>query len=192
MTGPTAVVAPQKTLFLDRDGTVIVERDYLSDPAGVVLERGAARAIRRFAEAGYRIVVVSNQSGIGRGYFGEAQLAAVNARIAELLGEANTTVHAWYHCPHAPGEECTCRKPLTGMLDAADTDYPVNWRQSIMAGDKPTDVDAARARKVEPALVLTGYGHKAEAWARENGVRVVRNLSELADIVLGVGEDVAS
>lgn len=190
MTGSSAVIAAQKTLFLDRDGTVIVERDYLSDPDGVVLERGAAEAIRRFAEAGYRIVVVSNQSGIGRGYFGEAELAAVNARVAELLGQAGTTVQAWYYCPHAPDEACKCRKPLPGMLDAADADCPVDWPQSIMAGDKPADVEAAWARAVEPALVLTGYGHKAEAWARENGVRVVRDLGELADLVLGVGGEV--
>lgn len=175
----------RKTLFLDRDGTIIVEKDYLRDPAKVELEKGAATGIRRFIEAGYRVVVVSNQSGIGRGYFGEADLSAVNLHIQTLLEIQGASINAWYHCPHTPDEDCSCRKPFPGMLDDANIDERVDWSSSIMVGDKPSDIQAAHSRGVKAFLVLTGYGSKALNWAWQNDVPTVRNLEMLADSVLG-------
>jgi histidinol-phosphate phosphatase family protein len=174
----------QKTLFLDRDGTLIVEREYLCNPAEVELERGAAEALKRFSDAGYWIVVASNQSGIGRGYFTESQLTAVNTQVQALLALHGARIDAWYHCPHAPDEKCKCRKPLPGMLDAAAVDQPIDWKKSIMVGDKPQDVEAALARGVSGWMVLTGHGSKHRGWAEKYSVPTIEFLGELASKVL--------
>lgn len=177
--------APAPHLFLDRDGTMIVEEHYLRDPAQVALETGVAAGLRRFVAAGYRPVVVSNQSGIGRGLLTEADLTAVNARTAELLTAEGLEIASWHHCPHHPDEACRCRKPGPGMFEAADALSPVDWAKSIMVGDKRADLEAGLALGMASALVLTGYGAKTADWAKAAGYPVVPSLTALADLILG-------
>ncbi|MCQ2396747.1 MAG: HAD family hydrolase [Lentisphaeria bacterium] len=129
--------------FLDRDDTLIPDHAYLSDPDGVELLPNAAEGLKLLREKGYRLVLVSNQSGVGRGLITMEQLAAVHARLVQILAENGVALDAAYLCPHAPSEECACRKPLTGLIDAARKDFAIP-QGSVMAGDKAADIQLAR------------------------------------------------
>ena len=170
---------PKPHLFLDRDGTVIREVHYLSDPDKVVLEKGVAKGLQRFSSAGYRLVVVSNQSGVGRGLITEEDVAAVNGRVIDLLAAEGVYISSWHHCPHLPDDRCTCRKPGPAMFEAAATIHPVDWSQSVMVGDKPSDVQAGLSLSMKVALINTGYGSSYIDWALGMGVPVVSSMLEL-------------
>lgn len=176
--------APLPHLFLDRDGTLIHEEHYLRDPDKVVLEDGVVEGLKRFQSSGYRLVVVSNQSGLSRSLITPSELCAVNSRIATLLRLEGITIDSWHHCPHLPEHGCACRKPLTGMFLEAEAVYPVDWTKSIMVGDKSSDVDAGLALGVRSALVITGYGQRYVAWAKQRDVLVVTSLLDLATSIL--------
>lgn len=150
-------------LLIDRDGTLIEDRDYLADPDEVVLLPGAAAAIGAANRAGVPVVLVSNQSGIGRGYFGEAELQAVNRRIETLLAAEGAHLDGLYHCPHAPDAGCDCRKPAPGMARQAAADLGLDLARAFVVGDKGADLDLARAVAATPLLVRTGYGRETEA-----------------------------
>jgi D-glycero-D-manno-heptose 1,7-bisphosphate phosphatase len=149
--------------LIDRDGTLIADRDYLSDPAGVQLLPGAAQAIAAANRAQVPVVVVSNQSGIGRGYFTEADLAAVNTRLIELLAAAGAHLDGLYHCPHAPEDGCRCRKPAPGLAERAAGDLGLDLGRSFVIGDKQADVALGRAVGATALLVRTGYGEEVAA-----------------------------
>jgi len=134
----------RKGAFLDRDGVLIVDPGYLGDPEGVVLLPGVAEALRQLRAAGYCIVVITNQSGVGRGYFTESDLAAVHARMAALLLEQGACVDGIYYCPHGPEAACDCRKPAPGLIEQAAAEWGIAVGQSFMAGDQPRDLEAAR------------------------------------------------
>ena len=159
-----------KACFLDRDGVIIEEENYLFDPDKVRLCKGVPEAIRKMREAGYKIVVVSNQSGIARGYFTESDLQAVEKRIDECLQEQDVFVDRWYYCFHHPkgctapyAIPCKCRKPEPGMLLQAAADMDLDLRQSVMIGDKTSDVEAGlRAGCRAAALVRTGHGSEQD------------------------------
>lgn len=141
-----------RAAFLDRDGTIVHDVSYLRDPADVALVPGAAAALRRLADAGFLLVVVTNQSGIARGLLTEADYEAVDARMDELLAAEGVTIAAAYHCPHHPGHPyrgvaaCDCRKPGIGLHRRAIADLGIDARASAFIGD--------RWRDVEPALRL--------------------------------------
>lgn len=154
----------KKAVFLDRDGTLNVEKDYLYRVEDFEFTRGAIEAIRLLNRAGLFVVVVTNQSGIARGYYSEEDLAVLHRHIDALLAAAGVRVDAWYYCPHHPeGREpyrqsCVCRKPLPGMLEQAARDHGIDLSRSWMVGDKLVDVEAALAAGCRPVLVRTGYG----------------------------------
>ncbi|HEY1016602.1 MAG TPA: HAD family hydrolase [Herpetosiphonaceae bacterium] len=172
-------------VFLDRDGTVNVEVNYLSDPGQAVLEAGVAAAIGRLNRAGLPVVVVTNQSGIGRGYYGEADMHAVNRRLAELLAAEGARIDAWYWCPHHPDVTgpCACRKPGTGMFEQAARELDLDLARSWMVGDKPLDVAAGLAAGCRPILVTTGYG-AAKRGEIAPGVPVADGLGAAAELIL--------
>ena len=116
-------------VFLDRDGTLIVEKKYLSDPTDVELERGVIEGLALLQSVGWPLVVVTNQSGIGRGYFGLDAAVAVNDRIDAILREHGVVLSAWYLCPHAPEEGCRCRKPERGLADRAAEDLGIRLEE---------------------------------------------------------------
>lgn len=134
-----------KAVFLDRDGTVIPDANYLATVEGVTLLPGAGEALAALARAGFLLVLVTNQSGIGRGYFTAAIVEAQHHRLQELLKPFGVTLAAVEFCPHAPDTECNCRKPKPGMLLTAAAKLQVAPADSFMVGDKPADVEAGRA-----------------------------------------------
>jgi D-glycero-D-manno-heptose 1,7-bisphosphate phosphatase len=178
-------VARRPAVFLDRDGTLVEERDYLDDPADVQLVRGAADAVRRLRSAGYRVVLVTNQSGIARGLYGEDDYRAVQAHLEALLREAGAPLDATYYCPHHPDftGSCACRKPGTGMYREAERDLGLTLDQSWYVGDKPTDVGPARVLGGRGILVLTGYGRESRGLVGAE-VEVVADVAAAADLIL--------
>jgi histidinol-phosphate phosphatase family protein len=161
------------TLFLDRDGVVIVEKDYLRDAGQVEVFPGAVEALRRARAAGFRLVGVSNQSGLGRGRFTLADLDAVMHRLDTLLRGGGAALDAFFYCPHAPEAGCRCRKPADGLLVEASQFFAWDTTRSWVVGDKISDVDLALGAGLRAALVRTGYGSQQE-----------RRLGERAPVVV--------
>jgi histidinol-phosphate phosphatase family protein len=171
-TGRRAVV------LLDRDDTIIADRGYLCQPAGVELLPNAAAGLRRLAELGCAVVVVTNQSGIGRGYFDEAALAAIHARLGELVTAAGGRIDAIYHCPHRPDQGCACRKPAIGMFTRAAAELDFDLRESFVVGDQPLDVEAGRRCGATTILVA-----RADAGSGAAADHVVADLVQAAAVV---------
>lgn len=136
----------------------MVEKHYLGDPAGVELLPGAAVGLRELRRLGYRLVLVTNQSGVGRGYFTEADVAAVHARLEALLAAEGARLDGVYCCPHRPEEGCTCRKPATGLVDRACAELGLDPHRSVMIGDKACDIELGSRCGMVTILVQTGYG----------------------------------
>jgi D-glycero-D-manno-heptose 1,7-bisphosphate phosphatase len=156
-----------KAVFVDRDGTLNVNTGYVGDPSNVALVRGAAEGIAMLENAGYAIVVVSNQSGIARGYFTAQAADAVDARVRELLSENGASVRAMYRCPHWPDAErpkdvpaCDCRKPKPGLLLHAAADLGIDLGSSWMIGDRLLDMQAGRAAGCRCIFVAGVPPHK--------------------------------
>lgn len=170
-------------IFLDRDGTIIEEKNYLDDPDEVTLLEGAAQGLRALGGHSLPLVVVSNQSGVGRGYFSIGQAQAVQDRLKEMLAREGVTIAGWYMCPHDPSANCSCRKPLPGMIDAAARELSLNPSKSFMIGDKRCDIDLAAAVGATGILVTTGYGAMEADYAQSIGAPVCGNLVEAGEIV---------
>ncbi len=146
-------------ILLDRDGTLIAERNYLADPDQVELLPNAVAGLLRMQRWGCPLILITNQSGLGRGYFTQSQLDAVHARMRQMLETAGVKLAQIYVCPHAPDETCTCRKPLTGLVEQAVADWRFDPRAAVMIGDKACDVDLGLNVGARSLLVRTGYGH---------------------------------
>ncbi len=174
----------QSLVLLDRDGTIIENKHYLSDPEGVELLPKAVEGLRCLGQKAL-LALVSNQSGIGRGYFGEEALQAVNDRLVSMLCQDDVQLFGLYHCPHAPNAECACRKPGTAMAlealkDAESKGYRA--RITMVVGDSMCDVDLGLALGAVTVLVRTGHGMEVERelGARAGKVHVVDDLLEAA------------
>ncbi|MCK9996058.1 MAG: HAD family hydrolase [Candidatus Krumholzibacteria bacterium] len=179
---PSALEHKGPALFLDRDGVVIVDRNYLSDPNQVELLPGSAEAMIAASAAGYLLIGVSNQSGLGRGRFSIDDLELVMARIDWLLGKAGTGFDGFYFCPHAPGQGCDCRKPAAGLFEEAAESCRWATRGSWVVGDKASDVAFGRNRGLGSVLVRTGYGaeHENEVrrqWGHDPRVLIADDLA---------------
>lgn len=149
-------------VFLDRDGTLNVEKEYLHRLEDWEWIPGAVEAIRQINQMGYLVIVVTNQAGVARGYYGESDVHALHGKVDEMLSTEGARIDGYYYCPHHPGygeiRDCTCRKPEPGMLLAAQRDFGIDMTRSFMVGDKALDVEAAQRAGVIPMLVMTGYG----------------------------------
>jgi histidinol-phosphate phosphatase family protein len=163
--------------FLDRDGTIIEDVPYIRDPGKVALIPGAAEAIRRLNARGIVVIVLTNQSGLSRGYFTEEELDAVNSRMIALLEEKGARVDRIYYCPHLPaellppGEEpCDCRKPGTGLVERARRELEIDPGRSYFFGDRRTDVELGENAGGRPILVLTGQGTSELEGLRARGM----------------------
>lgn len=159
-------------VFLDRDGTLNVEKGYIRNVAEIELIPGAARAVRKLNDAGILCILTSNQTGTARGYYPLEHIHALNKRVADLLkAEADARLDAVYFCPHYEGGivpelalPCTCRKPASGMIKQALKDFPdIDLHRSFVVGDKATDIAFARNAGCRGILVRTGYGENVLA-----------------------------
>ncbi len=165
-------------VFLDRDGTINEDSGYVSSPSEVVLIKGAVEAIRSLNSIGVPVIVITNQSGVGRGYFTEDGLKAVNDRLIQLLNQGNARIAGLFCCVHHPDDDCACRKPKTGLIARAASALGVDPRLSYVIGDKASDVGLARNAGAKAVLVLTGHGG--------------RDAATLADAPDFVAEDILS
>ncbi|MDD2900094.1 MAG: D-glycero-beta-D-manno-heptose 1,7-bisphosphate 7-phosphatase [Desulfuromonadaceae bacterium] len=154
----------RRAVFLDRDGTINIEKEYLYKIADFEFIPGAQEAIRLLNRAGYFVVVVTNQSGVARGYYTEDDVLHLHRHIDRELEQYGAHVDAWLYCPHHPSGRgsyalpCRCRKPLPGMLQEAAGRFDIDLDRSTMIGDKLADIEAGYAAGCRTILVLTGYG----------------------------------
>ncbi len=172
---------PRPAAFLDRDGTIIVEREFLGDPDGVEVMPGVVKAITMLNQWGFWVIGVSNQSGIARGYYGPTEVDAVNQRVIDDLAAEGARLDRIYYCSHLPeisranGEDlCICRKPAPGMIGWANRDFPIDMSRSFVVGDQASDIGLARSANVPGVLVLTGFGR---------GTRKILGKSEMPDFI---------
>jgi D-glycero-D-manno-heptose 1,7-bisphosphate phosphatase len=181
-------------VFLDRDGTIIEEVGYLDRPERVELYPWSTDAIRAFNRAGLIVVMVTNQSGVARGFFTEAVVEEVHQHMAAILAEGGARIDAYYYCPHHPdgkvegyAQACECRKPGRGLVDRAVREFGVDPASSFVVGDRWFDVGLARRVGAEAVLVRTGYG-MSEEHNPPDGLTadaVVDNLIAAATWILG-------
>lgn len=146
---------PRKVAFLDRDGTLIEEVNFLSKVDDLQVFPYTFEAVKLLKDAGFLVFVVTNQSGIGRGIFDTDAMHAIHE---ELQSQLDGMIDAFYFCPHLPCDGCTCRKPSLGMIESAAANFPIDFEGSWMIGDKNIDVETGRNAGVRCAMVMTGYG----------------------------------
>lgn len=167
-------------VFLDRDGTLMEEVDYCREPDKVRLLPGVLEGLAKLKAAGFRCVIITNQSGIGRGWIQMAEYEAVHARLMELLGAG--LIDATYFCPDAPGTPCNCRKPAPGMILAAADDLNLDLSRSWMIGDKASDVGCGQNAGTRTILVQTGYGKNE---GNTGADFVARDFATAVEVILG-------
>lgn len=183
----------KRAVFLDRDGTINIEKEYLYQAKDFEFIPGAPEAIRLLNQAGIMVVVVTNQSGIARGYYSEEDVENLHRHIARELAESGAHVDAWLYCPHHPDGRgsyalpCSCRKPLPGMLREASARYDIDLENATMIGDKLADIEAGKAAGCRTVLVRTGYGADEEAYAESHAV-VCNDLLSAVKLLLSLNQ----
>lgn len=176
-------------VFLDRDGTISEEVGYLNHVSRFRILPHVAESIRRLNEAGMPVIVVTNQSGVGRGYFPESLVHSVHELMTQQLAAAGAHLDAIYYCPHTSAENCACRKPNTGMLERAAREHAIDLRKSFVAGDRLGDLELAHRAGARSVLVRTGYGEgeylwNAAKWPRQPDF-VAADLADAVHWILG-------
>jgi D-glycero-D-manno-heptose 1,7-bisphosphate phosphatase len=175
----TAARPKSAAVFVDRDGTIMRDADYCSDPSQVEVFESAVDALRRLKNAGYKIIVITNQSGIGRGFFTEEQYRAVEAEVSRQLG--NGLIDATYFCPDRPGQPSTYRKPAPGMVLQAAKEHGVDLSRSFLIGDKEIDAECAHNAGVRAIRVRTGFDKMTEGSSAD---WVAEDLPAASEIIL--------
>jgi histidinol-phosphate phosphatase family protein len=168
-------------VFLDRDGTIIKDVHYLSQPEQVELIDGAAEAIARINAALVPVIVVTNQSGIGRGFYTLADYARVRERLDELLEQHGARIDATYMCPHKPEDGCQCRKPGTLLFERASADLGIDLSSALFIGDRFRDIQSATRFGARGVLVPTERTSPEEIANAEKSARVADSLSTALD-----------
>jgi D-glycero-D-manno-heptose 1,7-bisphosphate phosphatase len=186
----TSTPGGRPAVFLDRDGTITVERGYITRPEDLELIEGSGSAVRALNEAGILAVLVSNQSGVARGLMTEEDLASVHRALEGLLASHQARLDAAYYCPNLRdgrverfARDSSCRKPETGMLDLAVRDLGVDIDSSFMVGDQLTDVELAERAGMPMLVVLTGKGRETAEAAAEKGLAVAAKVKDVASAV---------
>jgi D-glycero-D-manno-heptose 1,7-bisphosphate phosphatase len=172
-----------KLVILDRDGTINHDSDaYIKSPAEWRPIKGSLEAIARLSQAGYRVVVATNQSGIARGLFSTRTLFSIHDTLQRALGQMGGRIDAFFFCPHAAESGCECRKPQPGMLLEVARRFNVSLKDSYMVGDSRKDVEAAVSAGARPVLVLTGKGRKTRDEGNlPPGTQVFADLAAFAE-----------
>jgi histidinol-phosphate phosphatase family protein len=162
---------------------LIRERHYLSHPDQVELLPGVIQGLSQIRALGLRLVVVTNQSGIGRGYFSPEVLEAVHDRLHSLLAKGGVELDGIYHCPHSPEEGCACRKPETQMLERAGKDLGFKPKDTVVVGDKPCDILLGKNVGAVTALVRSGYGARRSTMSQCEPDLIIDSIADLAQIL---------
>lgn len=187
-----------RAVFLDRDGTINREVSFLSGPEKLELEAGAVEGLKALEAAGFELIVVSNQSGVARGYFDEEAVARVNGALSDMLRAQGVRITRFYFCPHHPDgvvakyrRECDCRKPAPGLLVRAAADADIDLGASYSVGDSARDLAAGRSAGTRTVLVLTGYGpdELEEVEAKGLADYVADDLSAAAEWIVKDAEE---
>ncbi len=172
------------TVFLDRDGTINEDTGYIDSPERLILIEGASDGIRMLNETGIGVIVISNQSGIGRGYFSEEMLKSIHGRLDELLMKKKARIDAYYYCPHRPDDGCRCRKPATGLIEKAAKDFDIDLSSAYVVGDKVSDMELANNCRAHGVLVLTGEGGESIKKLKCPVAFIAYDLHEAATMII--------
>ena len=174
-----------RAAFLDRDGTVIEDVHYLADPDRIEFIRGAFEALRILQDAGYKLVIVTNQSGIARGLYSVEEYRAVESRMEEMLAAEGITIHGAFFCPHHPDftGPCDCRKPMLGMYRDAERNLGIDLAASVYIGDRLRDVEPALKLGGRGVLVMSGFG-QMEADRAPSGIDVAADVLAAARLIV--------
>ncbi len=177
-------------LFVDRDGTINEEVDFLTNPDHLHILPGAVEALRSAMQMGFRIVVTTNQSGVARGLLTEQRLLDIHASLKRRLESEGVILDAIYYCPHHPdyGEppyrvDCDCRKPKPGMIRQAERELDIDLSRSFVVGDRMIDIQAGNALGLPSILVLSGYGQAEVELCRNNNVPITHVAADLREAV---------
>ncbi|HEX5442360.1 MAG TPA: HAD family hydrolase [Pirellulales bacterium] len=177
---------PKRFVLLDRDGTINVERHYLAHPDQVELIAGAGRGLAALSKLGLGLIVVTNQSGVGRGLFDLARLDAIHVRLRALLAAEGVTLDGIFSCPHLPEDGCGCRKPLAGLVESAARQFDFRPAECFLIGDKPCDLELGRAIGATTFLVRTGYGSQVSDETAAQAHYVVEDLGQASQVIGGL------
>lgn len=169
--------------ILDRDGTIITERNYLSDHNQVELITNAAIGLKKLRDQGLGLLVITNQAGIGRGYFSLDDLKLIHKRMIDLLAIEGVTLDGIYFCPHIPEDNCNCRKPKLGLIEKAAKEHNFDPKVSFVIGDKALDIELGQKMRATTFLVRTGYGAKVEKQNLVKPDHTVDDLLQASDII---------
>ena len=180
--------ATNRAVFLDRDGTILVEgTNYVGKVEHVVLIPQAPQALKRLQDAGYKLFVITNQSGVGRGYFTREAVDSIHAHLDEQFARAGVRFDRYYICPHHPEDNCDCRKPKPKFLLDAAREFGLDLSRCFMVGDRAGDVQAGANAGVKSILVLTGDGRETLAKQEVKPDHVANDIAEAAAWILRPG-----
>lgn len=172
----------RRFVLLDRDGTIILEKNYLSNPDHIELLPGALDALKELKKLGLGLVIITNQSGIGRKYFDLTTLSKIHQELTDLLLKKGVILDDIYFCPHTPDDNCLCRKPKIGLVEQARDKHNFDPKLCFVVGDKRADIELGKNIAAKTILVRTGYGRDTE----KEGINpdyVVDNLAEILPII---------
>ncbi|HAC64615.1 MAG TPA: HAD family hydrolase [Cyanothece sp. UBA12306] len=174
-----------KALFLDRDGVIIEYVPYLSQPEQVKLPDGAGKALKSWQDAGYLLILITNQAGVGRGYYTLKDVEKVHTYIRQQYGRFEVYFHDIFVCPHHPDDHCLCRKPSPEMLIQAAKKHQIDVSQSFFVGDAPSDLQSAISANCQPVLLLTGRGQETIKNLAQytTEIKVFTGLSETVQLI---------
>lgn len=181
----------RKAVFLDRDGTIVVHEHYLSSPEQLKLLLHASQGIRLFQEHGYLIIVITNQSGVARGFFDEERLTLIHTKLSGMLKDEGVIVDDWYYCPHHTEGviehykvDCDCRKPKPGLILSAARKHHIDLAQSLMIGDAETDMLAGKNAGCTSILIRNGCTESTNTVSISGMDYVVKDLLEAAQLFI--------
>lgn len=172
----------KKTIFLDRDGVINQDRGYVCRWQDFEFLEGAINGIKRLGEAEYLLIIVTNQSGIGRGYYSEEDFLKLTRHMLDHLSAYGVHIDAVYHCPHAPESNCVCRKPAPGLIWRAQENHAIDLMNSVIVGDKMTDLEAGRRAGVGYGILITEGAQLIKSEPAPHGF--AQNLTAAADLIL--------
>lgn len=178
----------QRAVFLDRDGTIMEDTNYVGSVDRVVLIDDAATALKRLREAGYRLFIITNQSGVGRGFFSREAVDQIHTHLDAEFARAQVAFDRYYVCPHHPEDGCACRKPQPKHLLDAAAAYDLDLARCYMIGDRASDVQAGQRAGTRSILVLTGAGRETQARGEVAPDFVAADLAAAVDWILSQPE----